>query len=127
MTALQLTPVSEHGLTVDAALNGDLIAVSMTGTADHESPAVLDAYLHALHNEAIRVGATAVEVSVREVEFLNSACIKSLTGWIGMARNLPSEQRYEVRFDFDPAIRWQKLCMQPLRSIGVVLISSDAE
>jgi anti-anti-sigma regulatory factor len=51
--------------------------INLTGTADLLVSGQLDALLRQVHLEAQRFPAEEVTVDVRELEFMNSSCLKS--------------------------------------------------
>jgi hypothetical protein len=99
------------------------IALTIRGTADYAALDGLEMLLSRAHAEAHRRSATAMTVDLRELEFMNSSCMRSVLSWISDIQDLPSEARYRVTFRSDPKRHWQKRSLHTIRSFAVDLIT----
>lgn len=125
MSAIELPSVGTPELRVTAEHGGDAVTVRMAGTADMRVSEALDRVMARVHEEAQRRGAARVRVDLRELEFMNSSCLKSFVTWITQARDLPGEKRYAIHFVSKPQILWQRRSLNALRCFAVDLITVE--
>jgi hypothetical protein len=64
-----------------------------------------------------------VDTDLRQVEFMNSTCIKGFVNWISQVQELPPEQRYRIKFISNPAAQWQRRALKTLAIFGGDLIA----
>jgi len=126
MSELELPAVPADDLSVSATHEGDAVRVRFTGTADMRVSDALDRVLKAVHAEAQGRGAARVDIDFRELEFMNSSCLKSFVTWISLVRELAAEKRYAIRFLSKPETLWQRRSLHALRCFAVDLISIEA-
>ena len=69
--------MKENDFAAQATAANGRIQVSMPGTADLTVKTQLDQFLRGVHTEAQRCLAEEVTVDVRQLEFMNSSCLKS--------------------------------------------------
>ena len=76
--------VEEQGLTL-GPIPGALGRVRFAGTGEAEGAAVLDRFLGLLHEQAVSRALREVTIELRELEFINSSCLKAMVAWIFFA------------------------------------------
>jgi anti-anti-sigma factor len=126
MTNLDLPDLSGSGfMTANAALADAAIAVTFAGTADTETRADLDRYVKQLHGEALRLRVPAVVLDLRDLEFMNSSCLKILVAWLAQLRDLPTDQQYKIRIRSNPNLLWQRRSLAALSCFAVDLVTIE--
>jgi hypothetical protein len=86
----------------------------LSGSADMSTRRPLEALIARLHGRLEAVGANAIRVDLRQLEFMSAASFTALVGWLSLVHELPPERRYRIRFHSNPHIRWQH------RSLGAL-------
>jgi hypothetical protein len=102
------------------------IQVSLSGTADLTVKTQLDHFLREVHSEAQRCLAEEVTVDVRELEFMNSSCLKSFVWWISTVQEQPSDGKYRIVFVSSPSVYWQRRSLNALACLANEIISIQA-
>jgi hypothetical protein len=102
------------------------ILVSLSGTADITIRDQLDRFLHQVHQEAPHCQAEEITVDVRQLEFMNSSCLKCLVWWVGTVQEQPREGRYHIVFVSNPAVYWQRRSLNALACLADDIISVHA-
>lgn len=127
MTAatLALADVAAEAMTIQGGLADATIAIRIAGTADLAARAELEDYMRRLHDEAVRVKATAVVVDLRELEFMNSSCLKVFVVWLAQLRDMESSAQYKVRIQSNPALLWQRRSLAALSCFAVDLVTIE--
>src|SRR5207248_4850533 len=77
-----IEPVNDPDFSAQARREGRAIAVKLVGNADLNVKAQLDRFISAVHEEGRRSSAEEVNVDLREMEFMNSSCLKTFVWWI---------------------------------------------
>ncbi len=89
--------------------------VRMTGNASTtRAQKILEEFLVALHEEVRRLHLAQVVMDIRELEFMNSSCLKDFVYWLSSVRDAPEPERYEIVFLSNPQHHWQKRSMHSL-------------
>jgi anti-anti-sigma factor len=126
MTTLDLPTLSGSGfMTANGALDDSSIAVTFTGTADTETRADLDRFVKQLHVEAMRLRVPTVVIDLRDLEFMNSSCLKILVSWLAQLRDLPGDQPYKIRIRSNPNLLWQRRSLAALSCFAVDLVTIE--
>ena len=113
--------VEEEGLTL-GPVPGAPGRVRFAGTGEAEGAAVLDRFLGLLHREALARELREVTIELRELEFINSSCLKAMVAWI---YKVDTEGRpYKIRLQRDPSLHWQRTSIATLQRLApeVVII-----
>lgn len=108
-------------LTTEEADGG--LDLRFSGTADMHAIETLDAYLGEIHKAATQRQARRVRVDFRKLEFMNSSCFKSFVSWIGHVQDAAPEKRYQIEFQSDPRMHWQRRSLNALRCFAMDLVS----
>lgn len=94
--------------------------VLFRGTISTPDPArVINPFVDAIHEDALKRGVREIQVDFRELEFCNSSGFKSFIHWIQKLQETPEPQRYGLRFISNPARKWQKTSLLALSCYGV--------
>lgn len=118
--------LQESDFAARASADDRRIQVSLTGTADLTVKVQLDHFLREVHSEAQRCLAEEVTVDVRQLEFMNSSCLKSFVWWISTVQEQPSDGKYRIVFVSSPAVYWQRRSLNALACLANEIISVQA-
>jgi hypothetical protein len=116
----------ENDFTAQATTTNRRIQVSLTGTADLTVKTQLDHFLHEVHTEAQRCLAEEVTVDVRQLEFMNSSCLKSFVWWISTVQEQTGDGKYRIVFVSSPSMYWQRRSLNALACLANEIISVQA-
>jgi hypothetical protein len=126
MKTLDLAPIKDSGLELDASYREDRIVMQISGNADMGSVDRLDSYLTLLHAEAARLAITRADVDLRGLEFMSSSCFKSFITWLGRVQQMPEPGRYGIHFISNPTMHWQRRSLRALQSFDTALVTIEA-
>ena len=118
--------MKENDFVAHARADERKIHVNLTGTADLTVKSQLDHFLRNVHNEAQRCLAEEVTVDVRELEFMNSSCLKCFVWWISTVQEEPGTGKYRIVFVSSPSIYWQRRSLNALACLANEIISIQA-
>jgi hypothetical protein len=118
--------MKENDFTADASTSERRIQVSLTGTADLTVKTQLDRFLRNVHSEAQRCLAEEVTVDVRQLEFMNSSCLKCFVWWISTVQEQPGEGKYRIVFVSSPSVYWQRRSLNALACLANDIITIQA-
>jgi hypothetical protein len=97
------------------SLEAPCINVRIRGNAGTaRAQKVLEEFLLALHGEVQRLHVQQVVVDIRELEFMNSSCLKDFVYWLSTVRDAPAAERYRIVFYSNPEYHWQKRSLHSL-------------
>jgi hypothetical protein len=114
---------SENDFAANASTDDRRIMVSLSGTADVTIRNQLDHFLREVHQEAQRRRAVQVTVDLRQLEFMNSSCLKCLVWWVSTVQEQPSDGKYRIIFVSSPSVYWQRRSLDALACLGGDIIS----
>jgi len=118
--------MKENDFAAQASTNERRIQVSLTGTADLTVKSQLDHFLREVHSEAQRCLAEEVTVDVRQLEFMNSSCLKCLVWWISTVQEQPGEGKYRIVFVSSPSVYWQRRSLNALACLANEIVTIQA-
>jgi hypothetical protein len=118
--------MKETDFAASARTVGRKILVNLTGTADLTVRSQFDRFLREVHAEAQRCLAEEVTVDVRQLEFMNSSCLKCLVWWISAVQEQPGESRYRIIFVSSPSVYWQRRSLNALACLAEDIITIQA-
>ncbi len=104
--------------------DGTTMTLHLVGTADAAAESGLSELLGRVHSAAHGLGEVAV--NLRELEFMNSSCFKSLITWIVAVRRSPPENHYNIRFVSNANLHWQKRSLHAISHFGGNLVTVDS-
>jgi hypothetical protein len=99
------------------------LQVKLVGTADMSIRDVLSAFLASVHQRALGDRVSEATLDLRQLAFMNSACLKELAAWIGDIQELPAADRYRIVLHSSPEILWQRRSMEALSRLGSDLVT----
>jgi hypothetical protein len=118
--------MKESDFAAHATASDRKIQVSLTGTADLTVKTQLDRFLRDVHTEAQRCLAEEVTVDVRQLEFMNSSCLKCFVWWISTVQEQPGDSKYRIVFVSSPSVYWQRRSLNALACLANEIISIQA-
>ena len=118
--------LKETDFAAHASANERRIHVNLTGTADLTVKSQLDHFLRDVHTEAQRCLAEEVTVDMRQLEFMNSSCLKCFVWWVSTVQEEPSEGKYRIVFVSSPSVYWQRRSLNALACLANEIISIQA-
>lgn len=99
------------------------IRVQFRGTISTSDPAaVLNPFVDAVHERAVRAGETEVSVDLKDLEYCNSSGFKSFIHWIRRIKELPEDRRYKLRFLTSTERKWQRSSLLALTVFAEELV-----
>jgi anti-anti-sigma factor len=122
---LELPEIETHTMTATAKLETTTIAVRLAGTADTEIRPNLDQFVQKLHAEAVRIGVANVTVDLRELEFMNSSCLKVFVTWLAKLRDLEASKQYRIQIRSNPQLLWQRRSLAALSCFAADLVTIE--
>jgi len=117
---------TEHDFAANASADERRMHVSLSGTADMTIRNQLDTFLREVHQEARRCQAEEVTVDMRQLEFMNSSCLKCLVWWVSAVHEQPSEGKYRIVFVSSPSVYWQRRSLNALACLAGDIITIQA-
>jgi hypothetical protein len=121
---VSIEPVEDLDFSATAGSGGGpTLLVTLAGNADLNVKAELDRFMTAVHEEACLIGATEVVVDLKELEFMNSSCLKSFVWWISSVHELAAAHQYRITFVSSPAMYWQRRSLSALAGLATELVS----
>jgi hypothetical protein len=118
--------VKETDFAARASATRRRILVSLTGTADLTVRSQLDHFLREVHSKAQRCLAEVVTVDVRQLEFMNSSCLKCFVWWVSTVQKQPGEGKYRIIFVSSPSVYWQRRSLNALACLASDIITIQA-
>ncbi len=118
--------MKENDFAAQATATERRIMVSLVGTADLTVKTQLDQFLRQVHSEAQRCLAEEVTVDVRQLEFMNSSCLKSFVWWISTVQEQVGDGKYRIVFVSSPSVYWQRRSLNALACLANEIISIQA-
>jgi len=123
---LAVTPLHTDGFESQLSLEDDVLVLTLSGCADLKVWRGLGEMLDQLHAEAQRAKIARVIVDVRELEFMNSSCFKSIVSWLTSIMELDPAAQYKVHFKSNPERLWQRRSLHALRSFALMLVTIES-
>jgi hypothetical protein len=118
--------MTETDFAASASSSERRILVSLTGTADLTVKSQLDRFLREVHAQAQRCLAEVVTVDVRQLEFMNSSCLKCFVWWISTVQEQAGEAKYRIVFITSPSVYWQRRSLNALACLADDIITIQA-
>jgi hypothetical protein len=121
-----LASLSQPGFELTAELASEGIDVRFVGTADMHAIEPLDLYLASVHSVATERRVKRVRVDFRKLEFMNSSCFKSFVSWIGNVQDLAPSTRYQIEFQSNSQMHWQRRSLNALRCFAMDVVAIES-
>jgi len=126
VSGLDLQGHTDREFSAVPELEGEAIQLRLTGTADMHAIDPLSAILDKLHLEALRLATKQIVVDVRQLEFMNSSCLKAFVSWIAALQETTAPQQYRITFLSNPELRWQRRSLHALSCFASDLITVES-
>ena len=123
----ELPHIDTPELSARTAVDGDKLFLHFIGTADARAMETMSLLLASLHAEAQKLETREVTVDFRQLDFMNSSCLKAFVSWVGTVRELAIDRQYRMRFLSDRSKLWQRRSLDALRCLATDLIEIKAE
>jgi anti-anti-sigma factor len=116
MTLLTLEPLvgEEYFVVLNADHEGE-VRLRVSGSVDMDAVPSFDPFLRRLHAEVLRQRLRLVVFDLQGLEFMSSSPIQCLVKYIHLVSQLGSDQRYALRFLFNPRLHWQRRSLEALQ------------
>lgn len=108
-------PVRTAELSVDVSADAARLTAVFMGSADNNVVQVLGDFMARLHKRALSDGVREVVADLRQLEFMNSSCLKTFVTWLSAVVELPDPSRYRIVLQSDPGKHWQKRSLAALQ------------
>ncbi len=118
--------LKENDFSAEASATGRRMQITLSGTADLTVRSQLDRFLRDVHGEAQRSHTDEVTVDVRQLEFMNSSCLKCFVWWISTVQEQAADARYRIVFVSSPTVYWQRRSLNALACLANELITIQA-
>lgn len=119
---MSIANIHTDDLKTETAIGPSAITIRLIGSAENESKILLDGFLKAIHEAALVDTVGEVVVDLRELEFMNSSCIKAFVSWIGNVQEATPSGQYRMRFLSDAKKEWQGRSLAALACFAADLI-----
>lgn len=97
--------------------------LKLIGSADNATAAGLARLFDDLHVDLLGKQATQITVDMRDLDFLGTACVKELLGWIEKLEDLAD--RYTIKLRSNPTIAWQRTTLPALSCFDTALVTVE--
>jgi anti-anti-sigma factor len=123
MLEVRMNPsMKTQGFSASSQVDDGKLMTKLSGNADVAVRTALADFLNQVHEAAKSQSVSQVVVDLRDLEFMNSACLKTMVTWIFVARELPTQSRYQILLVSDPAVLWQRRSVQALSCVATELV-----
>jgi len=119
----ELVKVTEATFSGCAMHDGNDIVVRLAGTADIAAQKHLEPLFATVHAQVAALGVSRVQVDLRELQFMNSSCIKDVIVWLEKVRK--AEKSYLVTFLSSETRPWQRRSLLALQQFGKGIVSIE--
>jgi hypothetical protein len=119
---LKLEPIVGPAFSATVTLADSVLGVALNGTGDVRAQEPLEGFLTALHVEASRLHVAEVKLDCRELQFMNSSCLKALVSWIAIVQESELSGQYKICFVSNPKLHWQRRSLNALRCFASDLV-----
>ncbi|MBN2351950.1 MAG: hypothetical protein JXD23_05220 [Spirochaetales bacterium] len=108
MNQLNIQPISDDRIKIEAADIPDGLGVTFAGDIDMEDPGIiLDPFFDRIHQGMISKKLKEVKADFTGLNFLNSSGIKSVAKWIMRLSDLSTDAKYRITIVHSKDITWQ--------------------
>jgi anti-anti-sigma factor len=122
---MTIRPVNDNDFSANAGGAGPELTITLSGNADLNVKVELERFMTAVHEEARRTGTKEVIVDVRDLEFMNSSCLKSFVWWISSVQALAAAHQYKITFVSSPSMYWQRRSLRALAGLAREIVAVE--
>jgi hypothetical protein len=115
--------VQARGFCAVAELAEAGISARMSGTADLTVNQALDEFIEQVHGLVQARNAPEVVLDFRDLEFMNSSCLKGMVSWICRIQELPRPSQYRIVLVSSSTHQWQRRSLPALTCVGADVVS----
>ena len=109
-----IDPIVDDEFAARGELQDGRVSLQLWGNADLRVKDRLDAFLQQADRLAVEAPVQEVAVDFRQLDFMNSCCLKALVTWLNKVQERPSAEQYHVVFLKAPAAHWQDRSLHAL-------------
>jgi|KBSMisStandDraft_5_1062788.scaffolds.fasta_scaffold323178_2 hypothetical protein len=120
-----ITPITDAEFAATGNLEDARLRVRLRGHADVGARTALVGFVAQLDQQAIAAAVSEVVVDMRELEFMNSSCFRTLVTWLDSVRQRPFGEQYLIRFLHNPSADWQERSLGALSTFAPGLITVE--
>jgi hypothetical protein len=121
---MKVNAVSPDGGRVSLQAEDNIVTIR--GEIDQASPkAFLTPFFDKITAVAEQEGLSKVKVDLRGLQFLNSAAVKELIGWVLRRNRLPLGKKFAIEFIYDSTVLWQRVTMPTISHLDAEFIVLD--
>ncbi len=106
--------------------SGDVLGLSLSGTAGTPDRYVLGKLLENLLAVGLAEKAREVELDFRKLKFMSSTCFKEIVTHLSRLQGLGRDKGYRLRFITEPSLRWQKASLNALFGFAPDIIQTES-
>jgi len=111
MGSLFMDKLAEEKFTIDVSET----TVKFLGCVDLQDPEpVISPFFDKIHNKIITEGIKEITLDFRELNFLNSSGIKTITKWIMKIPPLSDDKKYKLKLIYSEDVTWQRTSLMIL-------------
>jgi len=99
------------------------VVVRLSGSADLTTVRALNEYLAQVHADVRRNKAHSVNMDLRDLDFMNSSCLKALVTWVAEVQEGPADERYAIVILGSERRAWQKRSLHALATLAPDVVS----
>jgi hypothetical protein len=122
---LDLPSFQNRDFAVESVIVASTVGARFSGNADIDAIAPLRDLMARIHVEMVRAKAREIEIDLRDLEFMNAACMKLFVNWVSDILESPEDQRYRLRFVSNPEVRWQRRSLMALQCFTTDVVVLD--
>jgi hypothetical protein len=115
--------VQAQGFSAVAELDDAGISARLIGTADLTVNAALEEFIQQVHGLVQARNATEVVVDFRDLEFMNSSCLKGMVSWICRIQELPRPSQYRMVLVASSTHQWQRRSLPALTCVAADVVT----
>ena len=119
---LNLPALHDQGFEASADLHERTLTLHFKGSAELHICDALGPLLTQAHQEALRLGATEVQVDLEQLQFITSSCLKRFVTWLGQLKG-SAQKPYAIRFVLNPRFHWQKASLAALKNFAPEVVT----
>ena len=120
MNKLNLDDIVQDKVKINIADSAAGLTIKFNGEIDMEDPGIiLDPLFDKVHSGAGEKGFSEIIVDFVGLNFLNSSGIKALAKWVMRLSDLPEDNRYKIKINYNKDITWQVTSLPTLTYLVV--------
>jgi anti-anti-sigma factor len=121
-----VAPIESGEFKAASAREDERLCVRLRGHADVGAKAALDGFVAAVDKQASDADwISEVVVDLRQLDFMNSSCLKTLVTWLNNVRQRPTPEQYPIRFLRDHNAYWQERSLGALQAFAPGIVKLE--